>query len=309
MPGRSHVDVDVDLDLARTQRWMQAVVTDLDSVEAGIRSRAARKEIAPAAVARFILPSPTLTSPERLEVYQGMYFLRMRDALLSDYPVTARFLGDEGFAALVRGYVKTHPSRTYTLNRLGDRLPAYVRRTPGIPERGFLADLVGLELAITEVFDAFSSPALTPEAVAAVPAEAWERARLVPVEAFRLLALAHPANDYLQAVRDEKRRLPPRRPRANRLAVYRSGLDVYRFALERDAHDLLALLVKGVPLGRAIARARVRHRRLGETRVFVLFRDWIAAGFFRAVEVAPQPRANSSATARRKRAGSIAGKR
>ena len=67
-----------------------------------------------------ILPSKTLTPVERVGVYQGMYLLRMIEALEGDYPAVAHFLGDEEFAELVTRYVAAHPSTSYTFNRLGD---------------------------------------------------------------------------------------------------------------------------------------------------------------------------------------------
>ena len=78
-----------------------------------------------------ILPSRTLTPLERVGIYHGMYLLRMDDGLASDYPALQHFLGDDGFVDLVRGYVQAHPSRSYTLNRLGDHLPEYLKTAPG----------------------------------------------------------------------------------------------------------------------------------------------------------------------------------
>ena len=82
------------------------------------------------------------------------------EALATDYPALKHFLGDDGFLALVRGYVEAHPSRSYSLNRLGDRLPDYVSQAPGLRRRAFCHDLARLELALSEVFDAPRSAVL-----------------------------------------------------------------------------------------------------------------------------------------------------
>ena len=46
-----------------------------------------------------ILPSRTLQPEERLAIYQGMYLLRMEEALETDYPALKHFLGDEAFSS------------------------------------------------------------------------------------------------------------------------------------------------------------------------------------------------------------------
>src|SRR6185295_4303033 len=101
-----------------------------------------------------ILPSRSLTPGERLAIYQGMYPLRMNEALESDYPGLAHFLGPEAFQALVVDYVQAFPSRHHSLNRLGDHLPEYVSRAHGVTRRAFCHDLARLERAINQVFDA-----------------------------------------------------------------------------------------------------------------------------------------------------------
>ena len=44
-----------------------------------------------------MLPSQTLTSAERLDIYRDMYLLRMEEALAIDYPGLKHFLGEEEF--------------------------------------------------------------------------------------------------------------------------------------------------------------------------------------------------------------------
>src|SRR5207245_9329882 len=134
---------------------------------------AAAGQLPPERLPEVVLPSRSLAPSERVGIYQGMYLLRMEEALESDYPALKRFLGPRGFRALVRDYVASFPSRSYTLNRLGDHLPAFVLTAIGRRHRGFCHDLARLELAMTEVFDAVETPTLSAEAVAAVRAEAW----------------------------------------------------------------------------------------------------------------------------------------
>jgi len=270
--------------LDRLQRWMQGVIVHPGTVEEGLREHAA--EVPAERVGDVLLPSPRLTAAERIAIYQRMYPLRMQEALQTDYPALAHFLGDEGFADLVSGYVQAFPSRSYTLNRLGDRMPDYVKTAPGVRRPDFCHDLARLELAITEVFDAPETPPLSQAAIAAVAPEAWGGAVLAPVAAFRLLSFRYPVNAYVQTVKDDDHDHPKARLKDTWVAVYRRDYAVYRLELSRAAHDLLADLVGGRPLGESVERAvREGGRRApSEHELFRWFREWVSGGVFRRVE-------------------------
>ena len=276
-----------DQGLARIQRWMQACIEDQGTCEEAIASERAQSAISAEEARSIVLPSKTLSSLERLDIYRGMYLLRMEEALGIDYPALQHFLGPRGFRDLVRNYVAVFPSRSYTLNRLGDHLPAFVLTAIGRRHRGFCHDLARLELAMTEVFDEAETPILSAEAVAAVPAEAWATARLRPIAAFRLLALRYPASAYVKSLRGRGHRHPRPLRKDEWLAVYRSNYSVHRLELSRPAYRLLSELAAGVPLGQAVAAAARRRGRsaAGQTQLYRWFRDWMRDGLFRAVDL------------------------
>jgi hypothetical protein len=277
----------LELPLDRLQRWMQGVITHEGDVVDAFTSPEVRAELAPELLADVLLPSKTLQPAERLGIYHDMYPLRMYDTLAADYPGLEHFLGHEIFHELVRAYTKVHPSTSYTLNRLGDHLPEFVKSAP-VRRPDFCHDLARLELAVTHVFDEAETPRLTEAEIASVPPEAWERARLRPVAAFRLLGFRYPVNAYLQTVKDDDHDHPKARLKDEWVAVYRRDYGVFRLGLSRAANDLLADLVAGIPLGEAIARAlRAGGKRApSETELFRWFREWVSAGIFRAVETA-----------------------
>jgi hypothetical protein len=277
--------VALDLPLGRLQRWLQEVVAHPGSTGEAVAGRAASAIVPRRRVGDVILPSATLGPEERLAIYHDMYILRMEEALESDYPALKHFLGDEGFRALVAGYVHAHPSRSYSLNFLGAHLPDFVRTAPGLRRRGFCHDLARLEQAVAEVFDAPEAEALRPEAIAAVPDAAWERARLVPIAAFRLLTLRYPVNAYLQSVRDERHGHPAARRRDSWVAVYRRQYTVRRQELDGAGYRLLADIASGKRLGDAVKAALRRGRGGRPTRaqLFRWFRGWMGAGMFKTV--------------------------
>jgi hypothetical protein len=288
------------LPLDRMQRWMQSVVVHPGSIRDALASPLAAAEWPARRIRDVILPSPTLRPAERLEVYHGMYLLRMEEALAADYPTLKALLGDARFFDLVRDYVQVYPSRSHSLNRLGDHLADFLKNDRSRRNRDFLADLARLELATSEVFDAPETKPVSPERVNELKPDDWARAVLRPIAALRLVSLHYNVNDVLQAVKDEKR--PPRaKKQASQLAVYRRDYGVYRLPLERAGFELLRDLVGGTALGEAIEAALKRGgTRLREPQLFRWFRDWMSSGLFAALKVLPpQPRVSERPLRRR----------
>jgi hypothetical protein len=277
----------IDPGLERVQRWMQSCILQQGAVEDAILSDRAQAEI-PANVARsLVLPSKTLSALERLDIYRRMFLPRMEEALAIDYPALKHFLGAEGFMQLVARYVEAYPSRSYTLNRLGDHFPEFVSNLGDLPKHEFCAELARLEYALTIVFDANETPVLTPDAVRAAPQAAWETARLRPIDALRLLAFDYPVSRYLGAV-DEENAFPRIARRKNWVVAYRRNYQVHRMELEEPAYDLLSGLASGKTIGDAVASVinRKWRRPVQDSQLFEWFRDWMSEGLFQAMELA-----------------------
>ena len=257
------------LPLAGLQNWMQACIRAPQELSAEDQE----------AVRDRILPSRFLSSLERLEVYRGMYELRLIEALRVDYPGLAHFLGSELFEELARMYVSAHPSRSYTLNRLGDRLPDYVSIVDGLPRPKFVRALATLELAETLVFDDAESPSAPPDSLNGFSETQWDRLRFEPIAALRLLRLDYPAHRYMEAFR-KKLPVPAIRPKKTYLAVYRRDYAIESLSLSIASMNLLEALVAGLPLGDALERSTPQAR---ETEIFGWFREWFSHGLFQRV--------------------------
>jgi hypothetical protein len=276
----------LEVGLEQLQRWMQAVIVHPGETLAALGSDGAEREVAAERIGDVILPSKTLAPAERLAIYHGMYLLRMEEALASDYPALKHFLGDEAFFDLVRDYVQVHPSKSFSLNPLGQHFPGFVKSTTGLKRPDFCHELARLEWAVAQAFDGPETARLSEEAIAAVPPEAWESARLKPVGTFHLASFRYPVNDYLQTVLDENHDHPKARLKDSWIALYRRDFTVYRLDLTRAAHDLLADLAQGTPLGAAIGKAMKTggRRAPSEHELFRWFRQWVSVGVFQAVE-------------------------
>jgi hypothetical protein len=264
-------------DLRTLERWMQAAIVHPGTIQEAVRDRSATRHLPLREAERAILPSKTMEPLERLAVYQDMYPLRMHDALAADYPGLRAFLGHHPFEHFVADYVAVHPSRSYTLNRLGDHVPEFAK-TWHHPKRAFLADLARLELAVTETFDAEDdgAPAVQP---AHVDAD-WESRRFGIAPTLRLLAFRHAAGPALDALKTGRR--VSARPKASWAAVHRRSFVVYRLDLSRGEFHLLAALTAGEPLGKALRlAARKAGKALSPAAVRKSFRVWTSEGILR----------------------------
>jgi hypothetical protein len=279
--------------LKRTQHWMQTVIMHPGTNQEAVASRKAQALVSKRLFPRLVLRSKTLDSYQRIGIYRDMYLARLREALASDYGALLHFLGDEAFTELVAGYVEAHPSQSYTLNRLGDHLSEYIRSASRLPRREFLYDLARLELAMSQLFDAAESPVLKRKTIANIPPEAWETARLKPIEAFRLLAFRYPVNAYLKSVRDRTAH-PSTRRKNNWVVIFRRNYTLRRLDLTRPAYELLSSLADGIPLGKALSRVARHRKAVSEVQLFSWFRDWVANGLFQGVEQGPPVGPSSS---------------
>ena len=277
-----HAPVRPNLD--RIQRWMQACIQNQGTCEEAIQSDPAQVAIPAAEARRVVKPSATLEPLQRLDIYREMYLLRMEEALAIDYPSLKHFLGDREFMHLVGRYVDVYPSRSYTLNRLGDHLPEFIATRGDIRNPAFCHDLARLEYALTLVFDEQETPRLTQEAIQAVPQDAWENARLKPVAAFRIVEFDYPVSEYAGAV-DEENPFPRIRKRKTYVAAYRSNYRLHRLDLKKPAYQMLSELASGKTLGDTLMASVEWRPKVKESQLFDWFREWMSEGLFQSVEL------------------------
>lgn len=241
----------------------------------------ARRERASA----FVLPTKALTAEERVEIYSTMYRLRMLEALETDYPALHAHLGCTGFEKLMLAYLRKFPSRHYSLNFLGARVPEFLDGPLKLKERAFLADVARVEHAITATFDEPEAERLDTKALAGIAPEAWEKARLALVPALRLLALDHAANAAVTDLRHGRAAQSTKR-KPSWVVVYRKDWVVWRMDLERAAFDILCALRDGKPLAKAIEAGAASFDGSAEelqSKIQGWFAEWTSEGFFRAL--------------------------
>lgn len=270
------------LPLGWLQRWMQDLVLHPRPLGGAPGDPRERHALRAALIPRLITGSRAQSPEERLGVYRDMVALRFEGTLAADHPAVREAAGDEAFAALARAYVEAEPSRSFTLDRLGDAFPEFLRsRAPAAGIPSWLADLAALERALREVEAGRESPDLDPAALAAVPDEAWAGLRFVPAATFRLASFETSIGTVHQAFQDGRPLRPPAR-RPCHLALLCRGGRVRRLPLSRSARDLLAALAGGLPLGEALAAA-FEDGAAPPRRLQRWLARWVGAGLFQRV--------------------------
>ena len=252
-------------------------------------------------VEAIIKPNDRLTSVERLEIYNRVYWFRILSALAEDFPGLAAVIGQKAFDRLLEAYLTECPSRSWTLRDLGKRLEGWLREhLEYVPKVERIAvDMVRLEWADIAAYD---DPELVPLKESDL-AGLGEGSVLHLQPHLQLLDLDYPVDELLLKLRDEsdqtkdtssnavmisahrrrvKRSALPR-PHKTYLAVYRLDCDVYFKRLEPGAFALLRALQAGQTLGQAIESSvkwtnRPVEEITGELRHW--FKNWASLHWF-----------------------------
>src|SRR5215469_9520712 len=110
-----------------------------------------------------VKPNDRLTSSERIEIYNRVYWFRILSSLADDFPGLRAVIGQHNFDKLITAYLTELPSESFTLRNLGSRLEEWLRKNPKFaPKTEHLdLDMVRLEWADIDVFDSAELPKLT----------------------------------------------------------------------------------------------------------------------------------------------------
>ncbi len=251
--------------LPTIQKWFQAVITSVEGVSGGVASSEARSciDIEPHDLEGVILPSQKRNSVQRLEVYANAYFARLTECLQAIFPIFAQTVGEELFAQFALGYLQQYPSRSYTLNRLGDRFVDFLNETrppeasdsPGWID--FIICLARLELGIDQVFDGpgyEGEPVVGPEELKRLSPEDFWTAQAELVPCLKLFEFPFPVNAFVTAAKKNTDVAIPQ-PQPTWLALSRRNFIVRRIPLSRFEYALLAQLASGLAVGEAIEAA------------------------------------------------------
>jgi hypothetical protein len=287
--------IDSTAELRSFQRLMAAVVVRPLDAEDNLQSKWIDGRPMEKVAAEFIKPNDRLTSFERLQLYNQMYWYRILEAMRDDCPGLQAALGEERFSRLSKAFLSRFPSRSFTLRNLCSRLEKFIRDNPRLtaPRTALAVEIARFEWAQTVAFDGGALPVVAAEDLARTPPT---RLRLGLQPYLTLLSLSFPIDTYVLSVkrRDAMRseasnapdsklarksvrraRLP--RPAPTFVAVHRHNNRLFYKRLDPAAFRILGALDRGTTLTRAIAAAGPKVR---PSQVRAWFASWMALGWF-----------------------------
>jgi hypothetical protein len=291
------------MNLEELQRAVFDVIRQPLTASEGMRRRTLDGRAVEDIVDGIIKPNDRLTSFERLEIYNRVYWFRILSALGEDFPGLRAIVGQKKFDRLLTAYLTDHPSQSFTLRNLGSRLEAWLRQHPEFtPKNEQLAlDMVRLEWTEIEAYDSSELPKLSEEDLRRQGED--PRFHLQPY--LKLLDLAYPVDDFLLTIRhaegeDEpesdivsnvvlmhtpqapEKRLPLPKRKKTYLAVHRQDDSVYFKRLDAERFALLRALQEGKSLSQAIEAAIPWSKRpegVAE-KLHDWFANWASLGWF-----------------------------
>ncbi len=287
------------MNLAEIQQRMYAAVVQPLAPGEHMQPRTRDGKSMHDAASEFIKPNDRLSSFERLEIYNRQYWFRVLGALDEDFSGLRAILGVRKFEVLCKAYLVDCPSESFTLRNLGARLESWLLDHPQWirPRAGLALDMVRLEWAEIEAFDAAAEPAWAPRD--ALGTDPDPQFRLQPY--VQLLKLRYPVDDLLLAVRQEHsdgamasnaisarkrarvRKAARQKPQSVFLAVHRMDYSVYFKRLDAEAFAFLNSLRDGNSLSAAVITA-FTGRDVPESKILGTvqswFESWSTLGWF-----------------------------
>ncbi len=222
--------------------------------------------------AALIKPNDSLTSLERLEIYNRQYWFRLYASFEDDFPGLRAVLGRRQFERVMRAYLDECPSISFTLRDLGSQLPFWLTSHKEFtePASHLAEDMARLEWAHIEAYDAATMPTPTSEFFANVK----ESTVFQLQPSVHLLELSYPVDELLIAVHQGAgssdtssnnaaatrkvhavRRVAKLPPTRIWLAVHRQEFTVYYKRLRLEEYRMLAAIQAGAELGVAFEAA------------------------------------------------------
>jgi hypothetical protein len=232
------------------------------------------------AIAPRFTPHPRLSAQQQLAIYADGYRIRLTEAIITDYPALAAYLGAAAMQHTALTYALAHPSTSYNLDRYSHPFADWFATQS---DNVFASEIARLEQAVAEIFMAPESVPLTAQGFAQANPDDFAKARLPLRKAGRLLAFTYPAESWLSQQRTGQE--TPPRPEATPqwLYVYRHNHEVRRVLLEEAAYRLLTELASGKCVGDALDAVTYdnpKHEAVLATHLQAWFAHWLAEGFF-----------------------------
>ena len=203
-----------------------------------------------------IVADDRLGFARRLSVYRNNTTILLSDALAANFPIVRELVGEQFFANLGRGFVRTHPPTSPCLHEYGGDFADFIERFPGVSELPYLPDVARLEWAVNTALYAEDVVPLTPERLAGVSADDYARLTFARHPAMQIVTSAYPLHAIWalhQPDAGEDLRVDLNAGGENVL-ITRPGVDVLIAKIDHATAALIQGLADGATLAEAFAQ-------------------------------------------------------
>jgi hypothetical protein len=226
--------------------------------------------------AQFVRANHSMSSFQRLQIYNQQYWYRLLDCLEDDFPGLRAVLGARRFLKLSKEYLKEHSSRSFSLRDLGSELSSFLINRHDLiePHRELCLELARFEWAQIVAFD---GPSLDVVDDAFIRGAGADNLRVAVQPYITLLELSYALDEYSVALsrhhrdrseagsekklvqgtaeQSSKKKAPWPVQEKTFLVVHRISNTVYFKRLEAPAFVTLSALARGRSLTEAVADA------------------------------------------------------
>jgi hypothetical protein len=256
--------------------------TSLASQQAALMALVTGRDLGASAAdsASLVVGDARASAADRVHVYFHMYRARIAEALESQFPRLARWLGAEEFGDVAAAYISDEPSRHPSLRYVGERLPAWLAaRRRDAPA---LAGLAALEWARADVFDLVDETPLTMDDVRGWAADRFGELPLRLVTAHRVITVPAGTSHQWDALGADVAFGAPANAGTEPLVVWREGTMVYHRVVDDAERAALELAQNGTQFGVLCDSLLAVH---GEeeaiTKAYKWMSTWITDGLLR----------------------------
>lgn len=127
-------------------------------------------------------PQPTIPEAHHpaFAVYRNTVWKGWIDAVVGNFPAVTSLVGDKWMYAAAAAYAAHEPPASPMMSLYGESFPDFLASFPPAADLRYLSDIARLDRAWTLAHLAADAPALDPEAISRLDADALGRLRAVP---------------------------------------------------------------------------------------------------------------------------------
>ncbi len=158
-------DSTLPIGLQLTQEWFGSIISRPIDLESRMNPISPSGRPMEEEAKDFILPSLTLRSDQRIQIYNQQYWWRLLNCLHENFPFVVCLFGYEDFNKSIGiPYLAKYPPNTWCLNDLGTRLTQWLEEDYQAPDANLVKGAAAIDLAFNQAF--FAGKRRVPEDLA-----------------------------------------------------------------------------------------------------------------------------------------------